>query len=125
MRRRAYLVLKVVSVSSTIAPSVMLNRTESNFYTNGFAKYFIDRRLSLRSDNYILVDGRNETPFLDQAFRSYFGMAYHFSNSNWDNHIGFQPGATFMKLTPSSDNGYNPRSLRASMAFRVGATYYL
>lgn len=120
-----YLLPGVISVSSTIAPSAMLNRDESNFYINGFAEYFITRKVSLRSDNYILVDGRNELPFIDQAVRSYFGMAYHFGKSNWDNHIGFQPGITLMRLTPSVEKVHNPRDLSASMAFGVGTTYYV
>ena len=120
-----YLLPGVLSASSTIAPSVMLNRNESNFYINGFAEYFIDRRLSLRSDNYFLVDGRNETPLIDQAFRSYFGMAYHFGDGNWDNHIGFQPGITLMRLTPSDEISYNPIDFSGSMAVSIGTTYYV
>lgn len=120
-----YLNKGVLSASITIAPSTMLNRDEGNIYINGYAEYFLDRDISLRSDSYILVDGRNEIPFLQKAFRSYFGLAYHFGDGNWDNHIGFQSGITIMQLTSSELVAHNPTDVSASVAFRAGTTYYV
>ncbi len=120
-----YLKKGVLSASATIAPSSMLNRDESNFYIHGFAEYFLGRNFSLRSDNYLLVDGRNELPFASKAYRGYFGMAYHFGEDNWDNHIGFQPRVTIMKLATNEFVFHNPTDLSASIALRVGTSYYV
>lgn len=111
----------MLAASITIAPSSMLNHRESNIYFTGFAEYFLDKKLSFRSDTYLFMDSQNENGLLKDGFRSYFGMAYHFNKGNWDGYVGYQPGVTLMNATLST----NQARLNPSAAFRVGTSYYV
>lgn len=121
----SYIQPGLLAFGSTITPSSMLNRDETNYYISGFAEYFLDTKISLRSDNYFFVDGSNEVPFIKSAFRSYFGVAYHFSKGNWDNTLGFQPGITLMQLPETTLGQGSPVDISPSIALRIGTGYYV
>jgi hypothetical protein len=123
--QETYIQPGVLAFGSTITPSKMLNRDENNYYVSGFAEYFLDSKISFRSDNYIFVDGSSDVPFLKSAFRSYFGVAYHFSKGNWDNTLGFQPGITLMQLPETSYGQESAVDFSPSIALRFGTGYYV
>ena len=109
----------LLAASLTYSPSTMLNYPKNNFYITGFAEYFIDSKFSFRSDSYLLLAGNQTNVFMTDAFRSYFGIAYHMNQGNWDAHVGLQPGISIMnrKLFRSK--------IEPSAAIRLGTTYYL
>jgi hypothetical protein len=109
----------LLAASITYSPSTMLNHDQSNFYATGFAEYFLDKKFSFRSDTYLFLNSQNEKYFLHGGVRSYFGIAYHLSNGNWEGNIGFQPGITVMNRKL-----YNTRP-EPSIALRMGTTYYV
>lgn len=133
--RRSYVQPGLLAASATFSPATMLNRSATNYYLSGFASYRLDNRVSLRSDNYFFVNSSNDDPFVQQAFRSYFGGFFHFrkpsSFSNWDNYIGFQPGITYMKRNPYH-GGINSLAIieergqiSPSFAITLGTSFYV
>lgn len=131
---KSYIQPGMIEASATLSPGIMLNRSETNYYLSGFAAITVDRRLSFRSDNYFFINSAEEDPFIDQAFRSYFGAFYHFrpnSETNWDKYIGFQPGITYMKRNPyyGGIQTFAPveekGQLMPSFALTVGTSFYV
>ncbi len=105
--KQGYRVPGLLSASATFTPGAMLNRDVNNYYLSGFAEYQLDRKLSLRSDNYFHLNSSTDPSYIDQAFRSYFGMFYHLNQSgysNWDVKFGFQPGFTVMRLNSADSS---------------------
>lgn len=130
----SYIQPGLLEASATFSPGTMLNRNSTNYYLSGYAEYHLDRRLSLRSDNFFLLTSPDEDPLIDEAFRSYFGVFYHFRGdeySNWDKYIGFQPGITYMEKNPYHGGIFYiqepepQRSLTPSFAFTVGTSFYV
>lgn len=111
----------LLAASITYSPSTLLNHAESNFYATGFAEYFLDEKFSLRSDTYLFLNSQNDDALIKDGVRSYFGIAYHVNKGNWDGHIGFQPGITYMNRTVSTMQS----SVIPSSALRIGTTYYV
>lgn len=116
----------LLECSATLSPGIMLNRSDNNFYVSGFLEYHFDRKLSVRSDNFLFVSSNTEMPFVQQAFRSYIGMFYHWEKNNWDKHIGFQPGVTFMQSAERDKQGdLAPMKLVPSFAITAGTSLYV
>ncbi len=111
----------LLAASSTFSPSTMLNRNEQNFYITGFAEYFLDTKFSFRSDTYLFLNSQNDQPTIKDGLRSYFGIAYHFNKGNWDGHLGFQPGVTYMNMKETTTTS----TLLPSVALRIGTSYYV
>ena len=116
----------LLKATTTIAPSVMLNRSDQNIYLNGYLEYYVDDHLSLRGEMYFFIDGTNSNSeyshFIHQALRTYFGAFLHAGNKNWDKYLGLQPGLALMqpKSSVSSDLKACP-----SFAIHAGTTYYV
>lgn len=111
----------LLAASTTYSPSWMLNRNEKNFYVTGFAEYFLDTKFSFRSDTYLFLNSQNDVPTIKDGMRSYFGIAYHFNKGNWDGHLGFQPGVTYMNRKETT----MVATVVPSAAFRIGTSYYV
>lgn len=133
-RPKSYIQPGMIEASATLSPGIMLNRAATNYYLSGFAAVTIDRRLSFRSDNFFFINAAEESSFINQAFRSYFGAFYHFrpnNETNWDKYIGFQPGITYMKRNPYYD-GIQPfvaieenGQVMPSFAVTLGTSFYV
>jgi hypothetical protein len=126
----------LIEASATFSPSIMLNRNSSNFYLSGFAEYHFDRKISLRSDNFFHLNGLEDNPFVHNAFRSYFGVLYHFNQdffSNVDPYVSFQPGITIMSMrgwTPDGAQTFAPvepsrNVVSPSFMTSLGVKYYV
>jgi len=131
---QSYIQPGMLEGSETFSPSSMLNRASNNYYLSGFAAYTLDNKISIRSDNYFLMNSSEDDPFLDQAFRSYIGAFYHFrkdENSNWDKYVGFQPGVAYLKrnLYYGGKNTFAPNyeegHLVPSFSVSVGTSFYV
>ncbi len=126
-----YLHPGTLEASATISGSSMLARGESNMYISGYAEYHMDYKVSFRGDTYLFAAGQSESPFINEAFRTYFGLFYHFNKHNFDYSIGFQPGITYMKKNIFSDDtepvfvGTEQKQLMPSFAITTGASYYV
>lgn len=119
-----YIQSGILKASATISPSRMLNRPVNNIYISGFLEYHLDKKLSLRGDNYFFIDGEAEK-VTDETFsgasRTYFGLFYHFNKSNWDSYLGAQPGLSLLRFSAiSSGISFSP-----SFAMTAGTTYYI
>lgn len=124
----------LLEASATFSPSTMLNRKANNFYLSGFAEYHFDRRISLRSDNYLFLNSVEANSFIENAVRSYFGVFYHLNQSQYSNldfYIGFQPGITAMSKSNYNGNqtfvAVEPSRtiLSPSFAISTGVKYYV
>lgn len=111
----------LLAASITYAPSGMLNHNQSNFYANGFAEYFLDKRFSFRGDTYIFLNSQNEDALINDGIRSYFGLSYHLNKGNWDGNVGFQSGITYMNTQVTTTRA----QIQPSAALRIGTTYYV
>lgn len=111
----------LLAASITYAPSSMLNHNQSNFYANGFAEYFLDKRFSFRGDTYIFLNSQNEDALINDGIRSYFGLSYHVNKGNWDGNVGFQTGITYMNTQVTTTRA----QIQPSAALRIGTTYYV
>lgn len=135
MRPMGFRQAGTLEASATFSPSVMLNRPSSNYYLSGFAEYHFDTKVSLRSDNYFYLNSVEEFPFIEDAFRSYFGILYHLNQdqfTNWDVTLGFQPGITLMSTTNNTEGlqtfaPIEPSRVVASPSFAlsIGAKFYV
>lgn len=126
----------LLEASATFSPSTMLSRKAINFYVSAFAEYHFDRRVSLRSDNYLFLNSLETNSFVNNAVRSYFGVFYHFNQnpfSNLDLYIGFQPGITAMSKGNYPEPGVeyfapiepSRTILSPSFSFSTGVKFYV
>ncbi len=120
----------LIAASATFSPSIMLNRASNNFYLSGFAEYHLDEKVSLRSDNFYYLNSSEESSFVDNAFRTYFGAYYHLNQrsiGNWDVKLGFQPGITFMRIHESINGEIQISRTVTSPSFltSLGFDYYV
>ena len=118
-QEESYIQPGLLAASLTYSPSTMLNRPVNNFYVSGFAEYFIDSKFSFRGDSYLFRTNSFTNIFMTDAFRSYFGVAYHINKGNWDTHVGIQPGITIMNRKVFRSK------IEPSAALRLGTTYYV
>lgn len=118
----------LLKATATIAPSTMLNRDVSNIYISGFLEYHLDKKLSLRGESFMFIDGKSKNAtnnlFVGQGMRTYFGVFYHFNKKNWDQYIGFQPGLTLMKPLETIELDA-PFQACPSFAIHAGSTYFV
>lgn len=121
----------LLAASATLSPSILLNRTSGNFYLNAFAEYHLDRKISLRSDTYLFLNGLGDQPFLKNGARSYFGVNYHLNQlavQNWDVKIGFQPGLVYAQhanYDATEEVSPSRYVLSPSFSLNLGADYYV
>lgn len=124
----------LLEAGTTLSPSSMFARKSVNYYLSGFAEYHFNHRVSLRADNFFYLNGLGDSPFVNNAIRSYFGALYHFNQdvySNWDVYVGFQPGVTAMSKT--NYDGIEPlvaiepsrMVLSPSFAISAGTKFYV
>lgn len=117
--------------SATIAPSVMLNRAENNYYIMGYLVYHMSPKLSFRGESFVFVDGEEDVPFYNSCIRTHFGAFYHWQHKNWDKYIGFSPGVAVQKKNPYSDGlqplvAIEPKTAVApSFAITAGTSFYV
>jgi len=128
--RPGYRVPGLFAASATFTPGFMLNSDNFNYYLSAFGEYHLDRKVSLRSDNYLILNGTSDDSFDDFAiFRTYFGAFYHFNaapTGNWDVKLGFQPGITYMeRATQLGFLQVRNASLVPSFSVSVGFDYYV
>jgi hypothetical protein len=118
----------LLKATATISPSSMLNRSVGNVYISGFLEYHLDKRLSLRGESFVFVDGKSKTAspnlFIEQGIRTFFGVFYHLNRNNWDQYIGFQPGISLIKPLSSVSADASLQAI-PSFAMHVGSTYYV
>ena len=133
MQPMSYIQPGMINASATFSPSMMLNRSTTNYYLSGFAEYHMSSKVSVRSDNFFLTSASEEL-FFDNAFRSYIGAFYHFRKSqwsNWDKYIGIQPGICYSARNPYGDDIQTFALLEAeyrlspSMAITAGTSFYV
>ena len=116
----------LLKATATISPSFMMNHDVQNIYLTGFFEAHTDQWISLRGDAMWYVDGKRPSGNLifDRSLRLFYGAFFHMNKSNWDIHLGLQPGLTIAQPHVS----LNPnRTLQAapSAAVHIGTTYYV
>jgi hypothetical protein len=121
--------------SVTYAPSVMLNRANTNLNLTVFSELHIDRKFSLRGDLMVHHKSISKEPLINSAIRGHLGLLYHFVKvrkpyrPNWDGYIGYQVGATSMSVNDYSAEGevsfVSKNTVRPTSAFILGTSYYV
>lgn len=110
----------LLSASTTLSPSVMLNRSEINYYVTGFLEGRVHKNISLRGEMHYML-GNADTKFLKNNLRTTFGIQYGIPFGNFEVHGGFAPGFAIMK---SNFNVSNTEFV-PSVQLNVGARFYV
>lgn len=125
-QREQYVRPGLISAGMTITPTLMLNRSESNYYVSGHLEGRLDQHLSFRGETFYFVGSSKETPYFNFNTRTYFGLLGHINKGNFDSHIGFMPGLCVMQINGYPDpDGSLPYHVVPSMAANIGMTYYV
>jgi len=77
---------------------IMFNQNDYNIYLDGDLEYYVDNRISIRSESYFLLGSAGGSD--DAAFRqnhsNLVGAMYHFkTKGQFDPYVGLQPGVTY------------------------------
>jgi len=113
----------LLAASATFAPGVSLNRSQTNYYLNGFAEYHITKVVSVKSDSYWFLNSPDLENDNVNLLRSHFGMYYHLFRvlpSNSDFKVGFLPGIMLGKGIGEED----AYSVSPSMQLAIGYDLY-
>lgn len=110
----------LLSASATYAPGIALNRTQTNYYLNGFAEYHISSVASVKSDSYWFLNSPDVNGSEMKMLRSHFGMYYHFQQliqNNSDLKVGFLPGVLLSKGITEEENWSVSPSLQIALQY--------
>lgn len=112
-----------LKASITISPAWMLNRKANNIYLNGFLGYQLEKHFSLRGEFFYFIPNAAKVGSWDiynQQAKLFVGPFYHLGIKNWDNYVGFQPGAQFFQAKTE-----NKIHVAPTFALKIGTCYYV
>lgn len=118
---KSYIQPGLITATSTLSPSKMLNRNEINYYVTGFIEGRLDKHLSLRGEAGYMLGNANDK-LLKNNIRTFFGLQYGFPINNLDLHVGVMPGMSIMQSNRSVSGNFEvvpSVSLNAGMKFYV------
>lgn len=95
-QKQSYIKPGLLSASTTLSPSIMLNRSEINYYVTGFLEGRVHKNVSIRGEMHYML-GNADTKFLKNNLRSTFGIQYGIPFGNFELHTGFAPGFSVMQ----------------------------
>ena len=125
-QREDYVRPGLITAGMTISPSVMLNRSESNYYLSGHLDGRLDEHLSFRGETFYFIDSNQDDPYFKTAGRTYFGLLYHLNKGNFDSHVGFMPGIALMEVNGNvNSEGRSSLEVVPTFAANIGVTYYV
>jgi hypothetical protein len=119
-QRETYINPGLISASTTLSPSQMLNKNQMNFYVTGFLEGRIHKRISLRGELHYML-GNNTDKFLRNNIRSTFGIQYGIPVGNFEAHAGFAPGFSVMQSYHDPSN----TEFVPSIQLNIGVRYYV
>ena len=118
----------LLKASASITPSFMLNHDVLNSYVTGFFEAYTDKRISLRGDGMWFIDGKANSAqgsaVFDKGIRLYYGAFAHINRSNFDVHLGLQPGLAIVQPLSTVDARHVWKA-SPSLAIHFGTTYYV
>jgi hypothetical protein len=119
-QKQSYIKPGLLSASATLSPSIMLNRSETNYYITGFLEGRIHKSISLRGEMHYML-GNADTKFLKNNLRTTFGIQYGIPFGNFELHAGFAPGFSVMQsYFKTSNTEFVP-----SVQLNIGARFYV
>ncbi|MCU0434255.1 MAG: hypothetical protein MUC87_12425 [Bacteroidia bacterium] len=88
--------------TATFAPGFMRNQEPLSFYLHGQAFVFIDKRVSLRGDAFMMLPSSNDGHIFDMHHTFSAGPSLHFTHGQAvDPYIGFGVGFSYSQLKPT------------------------
>lgn len=102
-QKETYINPGLLSFSGTLSPSVMLNRSEVNYYVTGFLEGRVHKNVSLRGESHYMLGNAN-TKFLKNNFRTTLGIQYGIPFGNFELHAGLAPGFSVMQSNFNASN---------------------
>lgn len=119
-QKQSYINPGLLSASTTLSPSIMLNRSEINYYVTGFLEGRVHKSISLRGEMHYML-GNADTKFLKNNLRTTFGIQYGIPFGNFELHTGFAPGFSVMQsYFDTSNTEFVP-----SVQLNIGARFYV
>jgi len=125
-QKEVYIRAGLLNSALTYSPSLMLNRSESNYYVTGFLQGRLDKHLSFRGETHYLAGSSVKHSYFKLSSRTFFGLQYGVSKGNLDTYIGFMPGFTIAQVHRDfNEKGKNPVHFAPSFSANIGTTYYI
>jgi hypothetical protein len=86
--------------AATFAPGFMKNQKRPNFHLHGYGFVYIDKRVSIRGDAFILLPSANDEAIFDSHYTFSAGPSFHFTHGRAvDPYAGFTVGFTYSQLS--------------------------
>jgi|GEM_PF-2137973 len=119
-QQKSYINPGLLTASATLSPAVMLNRSDVNYYLNGFLEGRLDKHISLRGELHYMLGNASEK-FLNRNIRTTFGLQYGFPFGNFEIHTGFAPGFSIME----SNRNLSVFEFVPTVQLNAGVRYYV
>jgi hypothetical protein len=98
----------ILKATATITPGFLLNNKQTNIYLNGELEYFLDDKLSFRTDGFWMAGAQEKPSLLQQNNSIFFGALYHIHKNRFDYFFGLQPGLFLTKPNTTNDAVISP-----------------
>lgn len=92
LAQKPYAEKGLLRLQGTLSPAVQPGSKLIHFYLHGDLEYYVENRISIRADSYVLLGSQQKPELFDQKYMSFFGAIFHFPFKRLDPFIGFQPG---------------------------------
>ena len=121
---KVYVHKGMLSATLTYSVGYMSSYAIYNVYVTGYMEYYTGSKISVRGDVYYFINSLNDSKFLKQNHRLYFGACYNFQvHSHLDPFIGFQPGIAYTQ-TESWYGVTDPATFSPLASAVTGLNYY-
>ncbi len=87
----------ILKTTATISPGYMLNSPQTNIYINGDLEYFMEEKISFRSEIFVMVGTQSKPAILQDNSSLLWGGLYHMHKNRFDFFVGLQTGINFTK----------------------------
>lgn len=130
----------MLKATATISPGYMLNSPQTNLYIDGDLEYFMEDKVSFRSEVYVMVGTQTKPAILQDNSSLLWGGFYHMHKNRFDFFVGLQTGMNFTKpndvilgyaitsgpstITANSTETYNYKVLPV-ISPMTGITFYV
>lgn len=115
----------LLQIQPTVSPGYLFLEDETTVYFRANMEYFINNRISLRTDAYVYFGSQSDTNLLSKNHSAFLGVSYHFTKKNTDVFLGFQPGIAFSETNPLLTGINDDIRVSPLLSLSIGVNQYL
>jgi hypothetical protein len=123
-RRKSFVKKDLFVVSGGLSTGVMVAHPIQDVFIVSGAEYFMESRVSIKSDIYWFLPDYNFEGQLQKNSSIFMGAAFHFPLDRWDTFFSFQPGLAFPALASGTNTTAKP-GVEPLLASSLGVTYFI